>query len=63
MSSNKCILFWRTSPALPSEGVGSQWTQHQPTASSESSEHRYTYIYNPNLEIIITNIIDTIQML
>ena len=29
------ILFWRTRPALQSEGVGSQWTQHQLTANSE----------------------------
>ena len=39
MSSNKCILFWRTRPALQSEGVGSQWTQHQ---SSTGLHTRWT---------------------
>ena len=41
MSSSKCILFWRTRPALQSEGVGSQWTQHQSKASSEVSYTRW----------------------
>ena len=41
LHSNKCILFWRTRPALQSEGVGSQWTQHQ----SSTGLHIIIYIY------------------